>query len=37
VAEKKLGFKSGEGFRKWTADEQTALRSRVMQHLKSML
>jgi 3-hydroxybutyryl-CoA dehydrogenase len=37
VAEKKLGFKSGEGFRKWTADEQTALRSRVMRHLKSML
>jgi len=37
VAEKKLGFKSGEGFRKWTADEQAALRSRVMRHLKSML
>jgi 3-hydroxybutyryl-CoA dehydrogenase len=37
VAEKKLGFKSGEGFRKWTADEQAALRSRVMRHLKSTL
>jgi 3-hydroxybutyryl-CoA dehydrogenase len=36
VADKKLGFKSGEGFRKWSADAQTALRARVMQHLKSM-
>ena len=36
VADKKLGFKSGEGFRKWSAAEQAALRSRVMQHLKSM-
>jgi 3-hydroxybutyryl-CoA dehydrogenase len=34
VAEGKLGFKSGEGFRKWTAEEQGALRSKVLQHLK---
>jgi 3-hydroxybutyryl-CoA dehydrogenase len=35
VADGKLGFKSGEGFRKWTADEQAALRARVLHHLKS--
>ena len=34
VAEGKLGFKSGEGFRKWSADGQTALRAKVTQHLK---
>jgi 3-hydroxybutyryl-CoA dehydrogenase len=34
VADGKLGFKSGEGFRKWTAEEQAALRSKVVQHLK---
>jgi len=34
VAQKKLGFKSGEGFRKWSADQQAALRSQVLQHLK---
>jgi 3-hydroxybutyryl-CoA dehydrogenase len=34
VAQKKLGFKSGEGFRKWSADEQAALRSKVIQFLK---
>lgn len=34
VADGKLGMKSGEGFRKWTADEQASLRSRVLQHLK---
>jgi 3-hydroxybutyryl-CoA dehydrogenase len=34
VAEGKLGFKSGEGFRKWSADEQAALRAKVLQHLK---
>jgi 3-hydroxybutyryl-CoA dehydrogenase len=34
VAEGKLGFKSGEGFRKWSAEEQTTLRSKVLQHLK---
>jgi 3-hydroxybutyryl-CoA dehydrogenase len=31
----KLGFKSGEGFRKWSPEEQAALRGRVMQHLKA--
>jgi 3-hydroxybutyryl-CoA dehydrogenase len=36
VADRKLGFKSGEGFRKWSAEEQSALRARVMRHLKSM-
>jgi 3-hydroxybutyryl-CoA dehydrogenase len=34
VAEGKLGFKSGEGFRKWNAAEQAALRAKVVQHLK---
>ncbi len=34
VAEGKLGFKSGEGFRKWTPEQQAALRARVLQHLK---
>jgi 3-hydroxybutyryl-CoA dehydrogenase len=34
VADGKLGMKTGEGFRKWTADEQQTLRSRVLQHLK---
>ena len=34
LAEGKLGFKSGEGFRKWSAEEQAALRSKVLQHLK---
>ena len=34
VAEGKLGFKSGEGFRKWSAEEQAALRIKVLQHLK---
>jgi 3-hydroxybutyryl-CoA dehydrogenase len=36
VADGKLGFKSGEGFRKWSADEQAALRTKLVQHLKSM-
>ncbi len=30
----KLGFKSGEGLRKWSADAQAALRLKVLQHLK---
>ena len=34
VAEGKLGFKSGEGFRKWSPEQQAALRARVVQHLK---
>jgi len=36
VADGKLGFKSGEGFRKWSPGEQAALRATLMQHLKSM-
>jgi len=35
VAEGKLGFKSGEGFRKWSPEQQAALRSKVLQHLKT--
>jgi 3-hydroxybutyryl-CoA dehydrogenase len=34
VAEGKLGFKSGEGFRTWTPEQQAALRAKVVQHLK---
>jgi 3-hydroxybutyryl-CoA dehydrogenase len=34
VAEGKLGFKSGEGFRSWTPEQQAALRAKVVQHLK---
>jgi 3-hydroxybutyryl-CoA dehydrogenase len=34
VADGKLGFKSGEGFRKWSAEEQAALRAKVVAHLK---
>jgi 3-hydroxybutyryl-CoA dehydrogenase len=34
VAAGKLGFKSGEGFRKWSPEEQAALRAKVVQHLK---
>jgi len=33
VADGKLGFKSGEGFRKWTPEQQAALRARVVPHL----
>lgn len=36
VRDGRLGMKSGEGFRRWTADEQGALRQRVLQHLKAM-
>ena len=32
----KLGFKSGEGFRTWSADEQAALRKTLVEHLKAM-
>jgi 3-hydroxybutyryl-CoA dehydrogenase len=35
VKDGKLGFKSGEGFRKWSAEEQAALRAKVIQHLKA--
>jgi 3-hydroxybutyryl-CoA dehydrogenase len=34
VADGKLGMKTGEGFRRWTPAQQSALRSRVLQHLK---
>ena len=34
VAKGKLGFKSGEGFRAWSAEAQAALRAKVLQHLK---
>jgi len=34
VAEGRLGFKSGEGFRRWTPEQQAALRAKVLQHLK---
>jgi len=34
VAKDKLGFKSGEGFRAWSAEAQAALRAKVLQHLK---
>ena len=35
VADGKLGFKSGEGFHKWSPEQQAALRSKVLQHLKN--
>jgi 3-hydroxybutyryl-CoA dehydrogenase len=35
VTDRKLGFKSGEGFRKWSTEQQAALRSKVLQHLKN--
>lgn len=35
VADGKLGFKSGEGFRKWTPEQQQELRAKVTQHLKA--
>lgn len=34
VTAKKLGMKTGEGFRTWTPEEQAALRLRVLNHLK---
>jgi 3-hydroxybutyryl-CoA dehydrogenase len=34
VADGKLGFKSGEGFRTWSPAQQAELRSKVFQHLK---
>jgi 3-hydroxybutyryl-CoA dehydrogenase len=34
VADGKLGFKSGEGFRTWTPEQQAELRAKVVAHLK---
>ncbi len=34
VRDGKLGFKSGEGFRQWTPQQQQELRAKVLQHLK---
>jgi 3-hydroxybutyryl-CoA dehydrogenase len=34
VAEGKLGFKSGEGFRQWSPQQQQELRAKVLRHLK---
>ncbi len=34
VKDGKLGFKSGEGFRKWSPEQQQALRMKVLKHLK---
>ncbi len=31
----KLGFKSGEGFRKWSPEQQAELRAKVVTHLKT--
>ncbi len=36
VAAGKLGFKSGEGFRKWTRAEQEKLRKTLVKHLRKM-
>lgn len=36
IAAGKLGMKSGEGFRTWTAEQQADLRARVLAHLKAM-
>jgi 3-hydroxybutyryl-CoA dehydrogenase len=35
VADGKLGFKAGEGFRTWTPEQQQVLRAKVTQHLKA--
>jgi 3-hydroxybutyryl-CoA dehydrogenase len=34
VADGKLGMKAGEGFRRWTPEQQQALRAQVLAHLK---
>jgi 3-hydroxybutyryl-CoA dehydrogenase len=36
ISEGRLGMKSGEGFRKWTPEEQAELRLLVLNHLKAM-
>ena len=35
VAEGRLGFKSGEGFYAWTAEQKAGLRAKVTRHLKA--
>jgi 3-hydroxybutyryl-CoA dehydrogenase len=35
IEQGRLGFKSGEGFRKWSPEQQAALRERVTKHLKA--
>lgn len=35
VEEGRLGFKSGEGFHKWTPEQQAALRERITNHLRA--
>ena len=34
VKDGKLGFKSGEGFRRWSPEQQQELRTKVLRHLK---
>jgi 3-hydroxybutyryl-CoA dehydrogenase len=36
IAEGRLGFKSGRGFRDWPLEAQAALRAKVTRHLKTM-
>lgn len=36
VIEGKLGMKSGEGFQRWTTEQQASLRARVIAHLKGL-
>jgi 3-hydroxybutyryl-CoA dehydrogenase len=36
VHDGKLGMKSGEGFQHWTAEQQSALRARVLRHLQAL-
>ncbi len=36
VADGKLGMKAGEGFRRWTPEQQAELRKRVFAHLKAL-
>lgn len=35
IAEDRLGFKNGRGFRDWSPEEQAALRARLTKHLKA--
>ena len=36
VQEGKLGMKSGEGFQRWSSEQQAALRARVLTHLQNL-